>query len=226
MYTVYKHVNKINGKVYVGQTAYSVSRRWRKNGSGYKIGIFKSAIQKYGWNNFEHIIIKEGLTKEEANELEIKLIREYKDLGISYNITDGGEGFLSFKMSDEAKAKISKIHKGKKLPESMKLQASLRFKGIPLSDEHKSRISAALIGKTKSEVAKRHMRENHKLHDLVKIMKCNKENNVICIYESIAEASRDTGVLQTHISRCARGKRPSAGGFIWKYYKENETVQI
>lgn len=226
MYTVYKHVNKINGKVYVGQTAYSVSRRWRKNGSGYKIGIFKLAIQKYGWDNFEHIIIEEGLTKEEANELEIRLIREYKDLGISYNITDGGEGFLGFKMSDEAKAKISKIHKGKKLPESMKLQASLRFKGTPLSNEHKSRISAALVGKPKSEVAKRHMRRNHKLHDLVKIMKCDKENNVICTYESIAEASRDTGVLQTHISRCARGKRPSAGGFIWKHYKENETVQI
>lgn len=226
MYTVYKHINKINGKVYVGQTVHSVERRWRKNGAGYRIGIFKLAIQKYGWDNFEHVIIETGLTKEEANKLEISLIKEYKNLGLSYNITDGGEGFLGFKMSEEAKTKISKIHKGKTLPEYMKIQTSLRFKGVPLSEKHKSKISAALIGKPKSEAAKRHMRKNHKLHNLVKIVKCDRENNVICVYESIAEASRDTGILQTHISRCARGKRPSAGGFIWKYYKENETVQI
>ena len=89
----------------------------------------------------------------------------------------------------------------------MKAQASLRFKGRPLTEEHKAKISAALSGKPKSEQARIHMKENHKLHDLVKIIKCDKEHNVLCIYESIAEASRDTGVQQTHISRCARGEK-------------------
>lgn len=40
MYTVYKHINKINGKVYIGQTALNIERRWRK-GKGYKTGVFK-----------------------------------------------------------------------------------------------------------------------------------------------------------------------------------------
>ena len=52
MYTVYKHINKLNGKVYVGQTSLGVNDRW-KNGKGYKNGIFRNAIKKYGWDNFE-----------------------------------------------------------------------------------------------------------------------------------------------------------------------------
>lgn len=219
MYTVYKHVNKINGKVYIGQTALDVNIRW-KNGKGYKNGIFKNAIKKYGWDNFEHVIIKEGLTKEEANLLETSLIKEYKELGISYNITDGGEGALGYKHTDETKKKMSLRNRGKKIPEHVKIMVSTRFKGIPFSEEHKLKISIALKGKEKSEETKLKMRLNHNYHDLVEVIKYDKEGNVICTYPSIADASRDTGVLQTHISRCARGKRQSAGGFKWKYKNE------
>lgn len=221
MYTVYKHVNKLNGKVYVGQTALTVERRWR-NGKGYKIGIFRKAIKKYGWDNFEHIIIKEGLTKEEANLLETSLIKKYKELGLSYNITDGGEGALGYRHTEETKRKMSIKGKGKKTPEHVKVLVSTRFKGIQLTEEHKLKISIALKGKPKSEEAKLKMKLNHNYHDSVEIAKCDKEGNVICTYPSIADASRDTGILQTHISRCARGKRLSAGGFKWKY--KNETV--
>lgn len=221
MYTVYKHINKLNGKVYIGQTALTVERRWR-NGKGYKIGIFRKAIEKYGWDNFEHIIIKEGLTKEEANLLESSLIKEYKELGMSYNITDGGEGALGYKHTEETRKKMSLRNRGKKVPEHVKVMVSARFKDIPLTDEHKIKISIALKGKAKSEEAKLKMKLNHNYHDLVEIIKCDKEGNIICIYPSIADASRDTGVLQTHISRCARGKRKSAGGFKWMY--RNETT--
>ena len=60
-YTVYMHKNKINGKVYIGITSQQpVKRRWRK-GSCYKnCNKFYKAIQKYGWNNFEHIILFEN----------------------------------------------------------------------------------------------------------------------------------------------------------------------
>lgn len=221
MYTVYKHINKLNGKVYIGQTALTVERRWR-NGKGYKIGIFRKAIEKYGWDNFEHIIIKEGLTKEEANLLESSLIKEYKELGMSYNITDGGEGALGYKHTEETRKKMSLRNRGKRVPEHVKVMVSARFKDIPLTDEHKIKISIALKGKAKSEEAKLKMKLNHNYHDLVEIIKCDKEGNIICIYPSIADASRDTGVLQTHISRCARGKRKSAGGFKWMY--RNETT--
>ena len=65
-YCVYLHTNKINGKVYVGLTSMSPEERW-KNGKGYcNNSHFKSAIEKYGWDNFEHEIIKRGLTKDDG----------------------------------------------------------------------------------------------------------------------------------------------------------------
>ena len=42
-------------------------KRWGVNGRNYKSSPhFYSAIQKYGWDNFEHNILFTNLTKEEA----------------------------------------------------------------------------------------------------------------------------------------------------------------
>ena len=67
LYTVYQHKNKINGKVYIGITMQEPEKRWGVNGRNYKSSPhFYSAIQKYGWDNFEHNILYTNLTKEEA----------------------------------------------------------------------------------------------------------------------------------------------------------------
>jgi predicted GIY-YIG superfamily endonuclease len=47
-YTIYMHKNKINGKIYIGQTRTSVNDRWQ-DGKGYKgCTLFDRAINKYG----------------------------------------------------------------------------------------------------------------------------------------------------------------------------------
>ena len=62
MYTIYIHRNKINNKAYIGQTCNDPKKRW-ENGNGYKKQPhFYNAIQKYGWDGFEHIIWGENLT--------------------------------------------------------------------------------------------------------------------------------------------------------------------
>ena len=51
-YTVYCHINKTNGKKYVGITKRPVEKRWL-NGRGYNgNSIFRKAINKYGWDNW------------------------------------------------------------------------------------------------------------------------------------------------------------------------------
>ena len=114
-YCVYKHTSP-SGKVYVGQTRQKIlNKRWR-NGNIYgycHMSIFRKAIDKYGWDNFTHEIIKDGLTKIEADECEKYWIKYYKELNISYNVSNGGDG-CSRKMSEETKKKISEAHKGKK----------------------------------------------------------------------------------------------------------------
>ena len=91
-FTVYKHTVP-NGKCYIGITGQNPLKRWQK-GYGYKGQVFFYAIQKYGWENIAHEIIKENLTEEEAQQLEIELIAKYKSnqADFGYNISSGGKG--------------------------------------------------------------------------------------------------------------------------------------
>lgn len=95
-YIIYCHTNKINGKKYIGQTKNPVQKRWGKDGHEYtrhQSGIFKNAILKYGWDNFEHEILFTNLSKEEADQKEIEMITYFdttnRDKG--YNLTKGGQ---------------------------------------------------------------------------------------------------------------------------------------
>ena len=75
-----------------------------KNKKGqYVHRYFAHALLKYGWENFEHKVILEGISKSEADYAEKYLIRWYKIHGLSYNITDGGEGSLGLKFSKETR---------------------------------------------------------------------------------------------------------------------------
>ena len=73
-YKIYVHINKINGKIYIGQTGQeNVKDRW-DSGWGYKQCVaFNNAINKYGWNNFQHIVLIDRLTLEMANIIEEEL---------------------------------------------------------------------------------------------------------------------------------------------------------
>lgn len=103
-YKVYMHINRINQKKYIGQTKQSLSRRFRTNGEGYlHCTAFYNAIQKYGWDNFDHILIQDGLTAEEANNLEKQLIEQYQttNQNYGYNISFGGEQFINSQQLSE-----------------------------------------------------------------------------------------------------------------------------
>ena len=87
---IYIHVNKTNGKVYIGQTR-SIRNRWR---SGYKQQPhFRKAIIKYGWNGFDHLILADGISEQKKlDNLEklwiILLQGTNRDCG--YNLVPGG----------------------------------------------------------------------------------------------------------------------------------------
>lgn len=114
-YCVYKHTSP-DGKVYIGVTCQNPKKRWR-NGRGYSYNShFIRAITKYGWDNFRHEIIADGVSKEQAYEIEIELISKYKstDQRYGYNHRNGGagsnEGIVS---SDESRRKRSIAMKGR-----------------------------------------------------------------------------------------------------------------
>ena len=182
MYSIYAHINKLNGKVYIGQSS-SPKNRWKGKGIAYRgCHHFYNAILKYGWDNFHHIVLSSNLTKYEVNRIESSLISYYINLGISYNIAPGGFGIIG-----------------------------------PRSEKHKRKISKSLKGVPKSEIAKQNMRNNATHHGGKEVAMFDKNNNLIKTFKTCGLASKETGIKTTHIARCARGVRPSAGGYIWRY---------
>lgn len=139
-----------NGKVYIGITSRRPKSRW-VCGKGYiKNDHFYRAIQKYGWENIEHIIVEQDLSKQDAAELEIKLIKEYKsnDYQFGYNMSSGGEfGGSGVIVSQETRAKLSQKSKGRKMPEYAKIKISESLKGHYVSEETRNKISQSLKAK-------------------------------------------------------------------------------
>ena len=91
---IYKITNKVNGKLYIGQTIYPLSYRYTnhlsdaRNGRGYAMA---SAIRKYGEKNFKIELIEE-CDEDQLNDLEIKYIKKYNSVTPNgYNLTHGGD---------------------------------------------------------------------------------------------------------------------------------------
>ncbi len=91
-YIIYQYYNEISGKSYIGQTVQSTNARAKYGGKGYKDSPkFWRAIQKYGWNTFKLIILKEVDSFEEADQLEQYYIQQYDTINNGYNIDGGGQ---------------------------------------------------------------------------------------------------------------------------------------
>lgn len=152
MWTVYCHENCINGKRYVGITSQDIIDRWR-DGDGYKsCSAFYNAIEKYGWDNFDHIILFDDVGEEFAKKKEIELISLFNcKVPNGYNITDGGDGTLGREVSPETREKMRTAKIGKYDGENNPMYGvPSPNKGKHLSEETKQKIRDKKLGKKKS----------------------------------------------------------------------------
>lgn len=210
MYTVYMHRNKINQKVYIGITGKKPSERWN-NGTGYHSSYFANAIKKYGWDNFEHIILFDGLTKGEACQKEKELIKLYNatDSNCGYNIAIGGEINCGYHLSKEKKKHLSEINSGEKHPqygthrrEETKQKISTARKGMTFSEEHRKHLSEARKGKPAPN------RRPITQYDL--------NMNFIKQYNSLEDACNELHISKGNLCRAAKNNK-TAGGYKWAY---------
>jgi hypothetical protein len=198
-YKLYVHIVP-NGKRYYGITGTKPKYRWN-HGKGYdKNKHFASAIKKYGWNNIQHIILHEGLDKEEAGELEQYMIQWYNtnNPNYGYNISLGGE---------TGNGLYGESHP---------------YYGKHLSEEHRQKISESHKGKIHSDEAKQKMSEKQKGKNN------NVARSVICIttnkvFYTLREAANYSNMYYTNIIACCTGRRKSCGKLpdgtklVWKY---------
>ena len=231
-FSVYLHKSP-SGKVYVGITKKRrVKDRW-DNGNGYRNNIiFYRAINKYGWDNIEHIVLFNNLTESRAKSLEIDLIRHYKNLGISYNITDGGEGTCGWIPSKETRRKISSSLKGRVIPKEVRVKISKTLKGRPISKEHIDIIKKTHTGKLVSKetrqklreinLGKKHSNETKRKIGLLSakpILQFSLNGEFIREWESASEAARALNKSSSSITQCCnkRANYNTAYGYKWEY---------
>ena len=109
-----------SGKVYIGQTIITLSRRkikhyyraFNKNDAGYNYKI-SCAIRKYG-DSIEWIVLHHNIFINNLNKLEIEEIKKHNSFNSGYNLSLGGKGSIGRIVSKETCEKISKANEGKK----------------------------------------------------------------------------------------------------------------
>ena len=219
-YIVYKHTSP-NNKVYIGITSQNPIRRWRKDGSGYKLHTyFYNAIQKYGWDNFKHEILYSGLSKEDAKQKEIEMISFFDSTNQNhgYNMSSGSEsGSAGYKFTEEQKRHMSEVHKGDKNgmygkhhTDISKQKDKIAHLRQNLSQETIKKMSAAKNGKSRTKQSIEKQRKTI-------------SKKVICFetmieYSSVKQAGEINNIDTSCITKVCRGKRKTAGQLHW-YYK-------
>lgn len=208
-YIIYLHRNKINGKVYIGQTCRKPERRYGAEGIYYKkCKRFYSAIQHYGWDNFEHIILKTGLTKEQADEYEKFYIIEYKssEPEYGYNLLEGGSNLSNY---------WDKIENREKQSKDKKIYINEHPEVLEKMIKHSH---TAEINEQKSILMKqRYANQENSLYAINE----KRKNQVECVesgevFPSITTAAQAKNISAGCISMAISGKRKIAGGYHWR----------
>lgn len=210
MYVVYKHENKINHKVYIGQTN-DISRRWSYNGIMYKTcPRFYSAIQHYGWDSFDHVILYNNLSQQEANYYEQLMIKEYDsvDPDKGYNILSGGQGLSDYWTREENRKRQSDNKKRyyEEHPEKKNFFVEWDLNHPEQKEKHKI-LMKEKYGKGINPLCK----INEARKTAIKCVETEK------IFESLMAASRYYNLPPGNISKCLHGQRKTCGGYHWEF---------
>lgn len=227
---IYAHRNKINGKYYIGQTVQK-NPSWRWNhGKGYSKNQpkFWGAIQKYGWENFEHLILEEDIPEDLLDEKETYWIKKYNanNPKLGYNILAGGKSTpLTQKQKKIRADKLAKWRQNNPEASRKSIEAMQNYwKEHP--DEKKEILKkAAQAGK---EYWQEHPDEKkkvlEKMHNNAREIR---SKQVICletqeVFFSAREASLKLGLNPASISKACTGKVKTAKGHHWQYISREE----
>ena len=218
IYKIYVHINKINGKLYIGQTGRKrMKDRYGKDGYQYhQCTHFWRAIQKYGWDNFEHIVLIENISKEMANIIESELIKKYDTTNAKYgyNITLGGDGCRLVRIKQYTKfgeyirtyESIMEASNDTDIPE-LTIRSSCANKGAFLN---RGKYRWTYEDDELVEISTLHTRNK-------KINQFDLNGTFIKTWNSAKEIENMYGHNHSKIASCCRGRQRTAYGYIWRY---------
>lgn len=217
---IYKVTNLINGHIYIGQTKYSIQRRWKKHISdsydekkSNKNSYFHSAIRKYGVNNFKIELVEE-CEDDFLNERErfwIFTLKSYVGLkdSVGYNLTLGGEGVKKYN-SNIFRELWDKGHTAIEISHiigcSIQTARSMvqNFAGYDSRVKNQRKIICTRINKEKNKPID--------VYDL--------NGKFIKTYQSQVEAAQELDLDRGNISAVLSKRTPSVGGYQMVYQGE------
>jgi len=132
---IYKIINKVNGKYYVGSSN-DIKKRWIHhrtllNHNKHDNKYLQNAWNKYGKENFDFLIIEKDIDEDKLLLVEQRYIDLCKqDRDESYNLTLYSTSPM----------------KGRKMSESTKLKMSESHKNYIFTEEHKQNLSKSKTG--------------------------------------------------------------------------------
>ena len=213
---IYKITNKVNGKVYIGQTIRTVQTRWKQHiqsafreKNKNRSPLLYNAIRKYGADSFE-IVELEKCSNNILDEREIYWIKQYDSYKNGYNCTIGGRG--NVKCFDEEILKLWNDGLSvKQISNKLHLTyhvISLRLQNVGISQESINERMLATASRTKGKP----------------IYQYDIDGNFIQGFESAREA-------KIHIGRgkikCTPTKRyKTLYGYQWKFYKADKIDSV
>lgn len=201
---IYTFKNKVNGKVYVGQTCRTFKERMGEH-LRHKNTTLGKALAKYGIDNFEYKIIDEAKTIEELNEKEIFWIEKLNSITpYGYNLCKGGNNTLGYNHKEESKKKMSLSKKGTFKGEDNP------FFGKKHTQETRQKMRDAWTEERKEQLR---LSAKTRKHRTVKVRNVDTGE----VFDSVKEAAEKHNLKDTHISRVCKGKRKTTGGFKWEY---------
>ena len=158
---VYKVVNTINDKVYIGDHSTNNEITFYKGGGLY----LNNAKRKYGRKNFTLIPLEYFPTKQEAFNTQEKYILEYNSIAPNgYNLSPKGGCGVQGCFSEESIQKMRNSHIGKTLPEEQKIKIGLAGLGRIMRQDSKDKLSKARKGKPNIKLrGHKHNEESKKL---------------------------------------------------------------
>lgn len=216
MSKIYKIINNINDKVYVGKTNLTIEKRFKQHCADClrrdeENRPLYRAMNKYGIEHFSIHLIEE-CADEEASAREQYWIGFYKGYTEGYNATLGGDGKSYIDVSELLRLWSS----GKSLKEIAEI-----------THHDKGWISILL---KENGINSKDIVDRSKLKKQVQML--DKETDaVLQIFSSTREAARwlieskglaksSEGGYSAHISEVCNGKRKSCSGYKWRYVIE------
>jgi hypothetical protein len=164
-YYVYAHLKPGTDEVFYigrGQKSRIIDKCINKRND-----YWKRIVNKYG--GFDYFKIEEGLTNDQANQLEMYWIAQFRNWGFNLvNMTDGGEGCVGKKLTKEQiegirlRALGNKRNVGRRCSEETKKKISQSNKGRSLTKEQRENLIKLHTGRKASDETKKKMSESHK----------------------------------------------------------------